>query len=210
TEHSPVFYVPPQTTDFSVGAMALAPTVPISLEIFNANGVVGGAPGQTAGASLASSSPYVEGTPFRDTKTGNYAAQATVSAPEVAPGLWVAEVGQVGPYNDRGAALTSGNVFATIRVAQFDSAISSDTGDYYTYHLGLAQAYSPLVLDPGQSGTIHVAITPNVAPGTLVAGRLYVDTISTSLIPAQGQFAVTGSGDELAALPYTYTVGAGP
>ncbi|MDB5059156.1 MAG: Bacillopeptidase, partial [Chloroflexi bacterium] len=210
TEHSPVFYVPPQTTDFSVGAMALAPTVPISLEIFNANGVVGGAPGQTAGASLASSSPYVEGTPFRDTKTGNYAAQATVSAPEVAPGLWVAEVGQVGPYNDRGAALTSGNVFATIRVAQFDPAIGSDTGDYYTYHLGLAQAYSPLVLDPGQSGTIHLAITPNAAPGTLVAGRLYVDTISTSLIPGQGQFAVTGSGDELVALPYTYTVGAGP
>jgi len=53
------------------------------------------------------------------------------------------------------------------------------------------------VLPPGASATLPVTITPRAARGTVVAGRLFVDTGNP----------VTSSGSELAMLPYRYTVG---
>jgi hypothetical protein len=44
---------------------------------------------------------------------------------------------------------------------------------------------------------VTVTITPSGAKGTVVSGVLYLDTVD----------AVTGSTDEIAAIPYTYTVG---
>ena len=48
-----------------------------------------------------------------------------------------------------------------------------------------------------------MTITPSAASGTVVSGNLYVDDFDTNVPPP-----VTGqqSGDELAALPYSYTV----
>ena len=57
-------------------------------------------------------------------------------------------------------------------------------------------------VSPGQTVTINVTITPNAAAGTVVTGDLYVDTFIGG-IPESGQ----SSGDEMAALPYEYTVG---
>jgi len=54
----------------------------------------------------------------------------------------------------------------------------------------------PLVLDPGQSGTIMVTITPSAAHGTVVKGHLYIDTVDL----------FTDGGQELIDLPYTYKV----
>ncbi len=47
-----------------------------------------------------------------------------------------------------------------------------------------------------------MTITPAGAAGTVVSGNLYVDTFDGN-VPPYGQ----QGGDELAALPYTYTVG---
>jgi hypothetical protein len=47
-----------------------------------------------------------------------------------------------------------------------------------------------------------VTITPSAGPGTVVKGTLYVDD-AEGAVPPYGQL----SGDELAALPYEYTVG---
>ncbi len=57
-------------------------------------------------------------------------------------------------------------------------------------------APGPLVLDPGETGTILVTITPSGASGTQVRGTLYVDTVDLDL----------AQGDELIALPYAYTI----
>ena len=57
--------------------------------------------------------------------------------------------------------------------------------------------FSPLVLQPGQTGTITVTFTPTGAAGTTVSGVLYVDTFSASVL----------NGDELIAIPYSYTIG---
>ena len=46
-------------------------------------------------------------------------------------------------------------------------------------------------------GTITVTITPTGAKGSKVGGVLYVDTFSD----------VLGGGDDIAAIPYSYTIG---
>jgi hypothetical protein len=55
----------------------------------------------------------------------------------------------------------------------------------------------PVTLNPGQSTTITVTITPSGAHGTVVRGHLYIDTWNF----------FTDSGDEVIDLPYTYKVG---
>ncbi|WP_436536430.1 S8 family serine peptidase [Actinoplanes sp. HUAS TT8] len=59
-----------------------------------------------------------------------------------------------------------------------------------------ADVPAPVLLQPGQSTTILVTITPSAAKGSTVKGHLYVDTISQ----------VTLGGDELIDLPYSYKV----
>jgi len=64
-----------------------------------------------------------------------------------------------------------------------------------------AASVAPLILNPGQSGVINVTITPAGPSGRQVTGTLYVDDLLTG-VPPYGQF----SGDELAGLPYSYTI----
>jgi hypothetical protein len=66
-----------------------------------------------------------------------------------------------------------------------------------------AAPYTPLHLDPGQTGTITLTITPNAPRGTVVHGFVAVDTFDAALF-----FGIAAtSGDELINVPYTYTVG---
>jgi len=52
------------------------------------------------------------------------------------------------------------------------------------------------VLAPGQTGTVNVTITPSAAPGTVVTGTLSIDNFNGTVY----------TGDEIARLPYRYTV----
>jgi len=54
----------------------------------------------------------------------------------------------------------------------------------------------PITLNPGETGTITVTITPSGDPGTVVRGTLYIDNFDF----------FTDGGDELVALPYAYTI----
>ncbi|HLI50687.1 MAG TPA: hypothetical protein VKU87_02755, partial [Thermomicrobiaceae bacterium] len=80
------------------------------------------------------------------------------------------------------------------------------TGDFwqlgFEYNLNNA-----LYLLPGQSGTINVQISPTASPGTVVSGTLYVDDVTlAAFVPSLSD----PNGDELAGLPYQYTVGNTP
>jgi hypothetical protein len=57
-------------------------------------------------------------------------------------------------------------------------------------------------LNPGQSASITVTITPTASAGSNVSGTLYVSDLTL------GQFigAASSDGDEIAAIPYSYTV----
>ncbi|MFD8496970.1 S8 family serine peptidase [Amycolatopsis sp. NPDC059657] len=121
----------------------------------------------------------------------NYVASATVSSPAVAPGPWLLAANGVGS----GSRTADFKMVATTRL--FDKTVTTSTGNAW---LGASEenplAFTPLVLQPGQSGTITVTLNPGAASGTKVSGVLYVDDFS--------DFATTG--DELKAFPYSYTV----
>ena len=54
----------------------------------------------------------------------------------------------------------------------------------------------PVTLQPGESATITVTITPSGAKGSVVTGHLYIDDFNFFLL----------DGDELIDLPYTYSI----
>ena len=65
-----------------------------------------------------------------------------------------------------------------------------------------AAPFSPVIVNPGQTATIDVTITPSGAAGTVVQGNLYVDDF-VSGVPPYGQ----ETGNEVSSIPYEYTVG---
>ena len=83
--------------------------------------------------------------------------------------------------------------------------MTSSTGDFWNVAVDPnADLGNPVTIQPGQTATITVTITPNAKKGTVVNGVLNVYTPPTFAYPT---FNTTG--DLLATLPYSYTVGAG-
>jgi len=132
-------------------------------------------------------------------------ASYTPPGGEVPAGFWYAAPTECGPYaftlNPPSAPSGSATVSMTVQTKGFDQTVSSTTGDLWLLFINPAATFSPLVLNPGQTGTISVTITPSGASGTVVTGTLYLDDF-VSFVPPYGQ----GTGDELAAFPYTYTI----
>jgi hypothetical protein len=130
-------------------------------------------------------------------------AQATYSPAggQVTPGEWAADPSECGPYPAAAPAGTATDAI-TIQAKAFDSAVTSPTGDIWLQATNAASVATPVQINPGQTVTINVTITPNAAASTVVSGNLYVDTFDGG-IPPDG----TSSGDQMAALPYEYTVG---
>ena len=86
---------------------------------------------------------------------------------------------------------------ATAHTRPFDAAVTSATGDpLLAYVSANAPAATPVSVDVGANGSIQVTITPTGAKGTVVRGTLFLDAIDP----------ITGSTDEVAALPYAYTI----
>lgn len=76
--------------------------------------------------------------------------------------------------------------------------MAASSGDVWALSVNPAASYTPLSLDPGESGTITLTtITPTAPKGTVVRGLLAVDTFNL----------FTDSGDELSTIPYGYRVG---
>lgn len=133
--------------------------------------------------------PEALGVPF-----GNNSI-AELAAPEIAPGQFWAASEPTGPFP--GPVTGSANITMVAVTSPFDSAISASTGDIWAQTVNASAPYTPMTLDPGQSGTITLTITPNAPKGTVVHGFIAVDTFNQA----------TSSGDELVNIPYTYTVG---
>ena len=138
-------------------------------------------------APLCSTSPSASYTP-----TGGSAVTA---------GLWSVVPSECGPYASTAPAGTV-SVGMTAVTRQFDSQVTSSTGDLWLTSVNPSTTFSPVVINPGQTATINVTITPSGAAGTVVQGELYVDDF-VAPVPPYGQ----QTGDELAGFPYEYTIG---
>ena len=85
---------------------------------------------------------------------------------------------------------------------QFDPAVTSSTGDPFLSAVDpTADPGAPLVLAPGATRTITVAITPAGARGSKVSGVLHL--VTTPIGVAQ---LFNTTGEVVATLPYAYTV----
>ena len=98
----------------------------------------------------------------------------------------------------------------TATTAGFDSAVSSPTGDLWLGSANASATFTPYVVNPGQSVTIPVTFTPSGH------GREHGDAArSTSPTPRSSrpdlnfddQPGNTPEGSDVAAFPYSYTIG---
>ena len=130
---------------------------------------------------------------------GNGTVAAFLELPEVPYGPWFISPVLVGNFGAAGAPSTSATTTATAVLQAFDTTITASTGDFWADQVLGTSVYQPLVLAPGATGTITLAIQPEATSvGRTVQGSIYVDTFNLS-----DPYA---SGDEVVALPYAYTV----
>jgi hypothetical protein len=128
--------------------------------------------------------------------TGSY------SAPEgtLTNGGWFATPDEIGPYPS-GAPAGTVSLQMQALIKQFDPAVTSSTGDIELASVNPAVSFSPIAINPGQTATINVTITPSGPKGALVAGDLYVDDFLSGVAP-YGQQA----SNEVSMIPYKYTI----
>jgi hypothetical protein len=120
----------------------------------------------------------------------------------VTQGLWFAVPSEAGPFGAGGAAKATVTTAMSVVTQQFDTSVSSSTGDFWKFGvkpLASSARYNLFAVNPGQTRTITMTVKPSGAKGTVVRGMLYIDDFADSL-----QFL---SGSQLVALPYAYTIG---
>lgn len=176
TGYPPEWLVPTHTSSVQVAAAA---TLPVEFDYGPYNG-----------------DPDLFGPP---TTTDNAAGSYTPSGGLVQPGIWSAVPDEIGPYAGPAPSGTA-TLSMTATTMPFDPNVTSTTGDLWLGYASFA-SFAPVVIDPGQTGTITVTIVPSGASGTIVSGYLFVDDYMNGLPPYGSIY-----GDELAAIPYSYRI----
>jgi Subtilase family len=121
--------------------------------------------------------------------------EASLKVPEVPFGAWVLFPSLLGPFAATPPSLPLAAA-AIVQTQPFDASVSADSGDVWADAVFGTSTFKPLVLAPGQSGTIHVTITPPKQIGAVVSGHLYIDTFNPNV----------ATGDEVVRIPYRYKV----
>jgi hypothetical protein len=124
----------------------------------------------------------------------------------VSPTAWYVTQAEIGPFAGPEPSGTETTV-ATATTKTFDAAVTSSVPDAVEA-LVTGGPVSTVIVPAGTSFTIPITITPNTSTGTVVSGTLYVNGFSpgTFFGVASPNFATLFTSD-LAAIPYTYTVG---
>ena len=96
-------------------------------------------------------------------------ASYTTPTGNLTNGFWFATPSEIGPYPSGAPAGTvSMSMSATFKA--FDHTVTSDTGDLELASTNPATTFSPVVINPGQSATVNVTITPSGSSGSVVSG----------------------------------------
>lgn len=135
--------------------------------------------------------------------TAGKTASLNYSADPVSQGVWAILPSQVGPYavapKPEPATAT-----ATATTQAFDPAVTSSTGDFWLGALDPAKTVTPVTVAPGQTADIAVTITPT-GKHRVVHGTLFVSDLSLTVLSG-GVLYSQPVGNDVVALPYTYTV----
>ena len=146
-------------------------------------------------------SPAVAAPRVSGSSSGN-SASLTLRGSEVSPGLWLLNPDELGPYPPSGSPPAVASASLTATTQAFDPTVDSSTGDLWSAANNLTSDFSPIYVAPGDTATITISVTPDGAPGTHVSGTLYLDDYALGSTIG----AILPNADELAAIPYSYTV----
>lgn len=151
---------------------------------------------------------YPFGDPDLLSTTGKTATRSYAAA-EVPAGDWSVTPSMIALTGKNPAKLVNANASMTATTAGFDRTVTTPTGDLWLGSTNVNAGFTPYVVNPGGSVTIPVTITPKGTPGTVVSGTLYLS--DSSFIPGFGFIGEVGGaaaeGSDVAAFPYTYTIG---
>jgi hypothetical protein len=183
----PLFLVPTGTSQLNVTLQRLAGPGSVSFDLNHTIGDPDVSPVVTA-AGVSSA-------------TGTNSQSLSLTAPEVSPGLWALNPEEVGPYPASGAPKTVALATVSAVTQAFDPAVRSDTDDLWQTALTFSHFR---YLGPGQSVAVLIDIKPTAPVGTVVKGTLYIDDFTLDSFLPTGD--VLPNADEVAAVPYSYTV----
>ena len=129
---------------------------------------------------------------------------ASLAANRISQGTWSIAPDVTGAYGATGAPSEPVSTTMTVATAGFDRTVSSPTGDLWQASTdpNALSSLSPTIVGPGRTATIPVTIKPSGASGTHVTGTIYVDAESSAVF----RDFYSPNGDEVAALPYSYTI----
>ena len=123
----------------------------------------------------------------------------------VTSGGWQPGPTECGPFRIAAPPGTATEVM-TVTTAGFDPTVAAATGDLeqlaQSTSVGNKTVENAVELQPWRSATVDVTFKPAGRTGTRDAGTLYLDALESG-VPPGGQL----SGDEVAALSYSYKVG---
>jgi hypothetical protein len=163
----------------------------------------------TGSTPLLFESQFVGGDPDLASTVGTTASLSYADNP-IATGEWDVLPVEYGTFGTTGPPSETVTTSASVVTSPFDTALSSPTGDLESDSANPAtslDSFTPITIAPGQTGTIPVTITPSGASGTKVTGTLYLDdTAYFEFGSIQDALVNYPQADEVAALPYQYTI----
>jgi hypothetical protein len=161
----------------------------------------------SAPASLYFDFFYPTGDPDLISTTGK-TAHGSFAAPDVPAGLWSVAPFLAGPTGVKPANVVTAHVAMSATAAAFDPTVSAPTGDMWLTSTNALAGFTPYVVNPGQSVTIPVTITPAGISGTTVSGTIYLSdsSINPGTVSSSGIGGGFPTGSDVAAFPYTYTI----
>ncbi|HEX5405660.1 MAG TPA: S8 family serine peptidase [Pseudonocardiaceae bacterium] len=202
------FFVDPRlNTTTSIHPTALGPT---TVALPTRTQPVWFVPSETTGVAIVANAtqpmefdygPFA-GDPDLPSDVNGLTAIGSFHANPVPQGLWFALASETGPTPANGGIKGSATFDMVAQTKAFDPAVTSPATDLWQGAVSDIGELNLITVQPGQTATIPVTITPNGPAGSIVTGTLYVDQLAVDNSDVTNE-----SANELTGLPYQYTIG---